>query len=70
MTEEVAKEKEQKESDQENQSRAFAVKISPFHQPTQRHGNKNRGVGITRKNKEESKKRRKMAKESRKKNRR
>ena len=39
-----------------------------FHQPTSRHSDKKRGVGITRKNKEESKTAKKLAKKQRKTN--
>ena len=38
---------------------------SMWHLPTQAHSNKSRGIGVTRKNKELSKARRKMAKNSR-----
>lgn len=41
-----------------------------YNKATPSHGGKRRGVGITRKNKEQSKKRRKMANESRRRNRR
>jgi hypothetical protein len=44
--------------------------LSQFHSPTPRHFNKKRGVGITRKNKSDSKKARKLAKKQRARNRR
>lgn len=39
--------------------------LKMFHRPTAQHSNKSRGVGITRKVKEQSKKARKQSKESR-----
>jgi hypothetical protein len=46
-----------------------ASRVGKFHKPTPPTSAKKRGIGVTRKSKELSKSRRKMAKESRRKNR-
>lgn len=69
-------EEKPEESEEEKQERIHKERVAKnlgnylsFSRPTKRHGNKSRGVGVTRKNKSSSKKARKQTQKSRKINR-